>query len=186
MWKRVGVIALWVLATVGTASITMAAVNQVGERVTQQAAVPIDSEDLLASPAVQALALTTTVPPTTVDSVATTTSAATSSTLADSTTTTAASSSTTSPPASTSTTSSQGVTVSRSLVGGTVRITYSGNSVTYVSAVPAAGGLWTVEVKNHGPEEVVVEFESEDHESHFKASVENGELVIDIEESDED
>lgn len=41
-----------------------------------------------------------------------------------------------------------------------------------------------MEVSSQGPAEVEVRFESEDHESRFKADWENGELRIDIDEKD--
>jgi hypothetical protein len=70
-------------------------------------------------------------------------------------------------------------------VGGTVTVSHQGSNVTLVSAVPASGAVWTVEVKSSGPEQVVVEFESSSHESHYQATVESGQLVIEIDESSE-
>ena len=192
MWKRIGVVVLWVLATVGTASITLAAVNSVGDHVTEQAAVPIDSEDLLASPAVQALSSTTTttiaeinttVPDPTFDMSTTTTSV---------TTTTAGgggeSSGTTAPPVSSTTTSTTaaGVWVYRATDGGTVTVWFDGVSVTQPGVVTESG--WTSKIEKSGPSEVVVEFESvsTEREVHYHASVEDGQLVIDIDESHDD
>lgn len=181
MLKRIGVVVLWILATIGTASITLAAVSSVGDHVTEQAAVPIDSEDLLASPAVQALASTTT---TTTEATAATV-ADTSTTTGPSTTTTTASTGgttgTTTGTSSTTTTAAQGETVARTLVGGTVIVYHQGNSVTFVSGTAASG--FSMEKKKGGPDEVIVEFESESHESHYQATVENGQLVIEIDES---
>jgi hypothetical protein len=197
MFKRIGVVTLWVLATVGTASITLAAVGQVGDRVTQQAAIPIDSADLLASPAIAALASTTTVPATTTapDEVTTTitdlteptttTSAATGTTTAGTPTTTSSFATSTTTSSSTTTTAAPvGVNSSYALEGGTVTIHHSGDSVSYVSGLPKGSG-WSMEVKNRGPSQVVVEFESDSHESRFSVEVDNGELVVDIEEHDE-
>jgi uncharacterized protein YcnI len=70
-------------------------------------------------------------------------------------------------------------------VAGSVRITVSGESVTFAGATPLPG--WTVELENSGPEEVKVHFErnedeDEEEEIEFKASVEDGELKISISE----
>ena len=64
------------------------------------------------------------------------------------------------------------------LAGGTVTIAANDPTVTLVGAVPKAG--FTVDVEHTGPDEVRVEFESENHESSFRAEWEDGELLIDI------
>ncbi|MCB1247553.1 MAG: hypothetical protein KDB69_09830 [Acidimicrobiia bacterium] len=66
------------------------------------------------------------------------------------------------------------------LAGGTVTIAANDPTVTLVGAVPKAG--FTVDVEHTGPDEVRVEFESENHESSFRAEWEDGELLIDIDE----
>lgn len=65
------------------------------------------------------------------------------------------------------------------LQGGSVAIEY-GAEVELLWASPAAG--FRAEVKKQGPPEVEVEFESEEHESRFRAEVVNGELDIEQEE----
>ena len=67
--------------------------------------------------------------------------------------------------------------------GGTVVIMVSDNSVTYVNSQPNLG--WTAEVKDEGPEKVVVKFEmneeeDEEEEIKFTAKIEDGELEIKI------
>ena len=59
----------------------------------------------------------------------------------------------------------------------------SDNSVTYVNSQPNLG--WKAEVKDEGPEKVVVEFEineeeDEEKEIKFTAKIEDGELEIKI------
>lgn len=70
-------------------------------------------------------------------------------------------------------------------MAGSVRITVSGESVTFSGATPLPG--WTVELENSGPEEVNVHFErnedeDEEEEIEFKAKVEDGELKVTISE----
>jgi hypothetical protein len=65
------------------------------------------------------------------------------------------------------------------LQGGSVAIEY-GAGVELLWASPAAG--FRAEIKKQGPPDVEVEFESEEHESRFRAEVVNGELEIDEEE----
>lgn len=64
--------------------------------------------------------------------------------------------------------------------GGSVRIVVEGDAVTFFDAVPKTG--WRVEVKDRGPEEVVVEFEQNDGdlEIEFSAKVQNGEVRPEI------
>jgi hypothetical protein len=66
------------------------------------------------------------------------------------------------------------------LAGGVVRIRVEGATVRLEAATPAPG--FDVDVGNPGPDEVVVEFESDEEESKFRARVDDGELVIDIDE----
>lgn len=195
MWRRIGVVTLWALATIGTASITLAAVGQVGDSVTQQAATPIDAADLLASPAVQALSSTTTTTAAPTTTAVTTTVAEATTTTGDTTSTTAGGGSVTTAPGTTSPVASSTTTTSvataqlvvRDLVGGRVSVWFDGATVVHASSqASSGGGPWTVEVKDSGPNQVVVEFESASHESTYHAEVEGGQLVIEIEEGDHD
>ncbi len=65
------------------------------------------------------------------------------------------------------------------LQGGSVAIEY-GDEVELLWASPAAA--FRAEIKKQGPPDVEVEFESEEHESRFRAEVVNGELEIEQEE----
>ena len=110
-----------------------------------------------------------------VDHDATSSTTAVPTTTKDPTTTTAAPTTTTAAPTS--------YTQSFVTEGGTVVIMVSDNSVTYVNSQPNLG--WKAEVKDEGPEKVVVEFEineeeDEEKEIKFTAKIEDGELEIKI------
>jgi len=178
--KRVGVVVVWVLAAVGTTSITLAAVSQVGGQVTERAVGPIDSADLAAAraaamaqaptatqegPAPQTIGDTVTTPIPRVDISPTSTAPQAVSAIP-----------TTSVPAVEQ--------VTTTLTGGTVTVNRSGSTVTLVSAVPNSG-FWT-ELEESGPGQVVLEFESSSHGSNYEAAVANGKLDIRTEEHQED
>jgi hypothetical protein len=91
------------------------------------------------------------------------------------------------PPPTTTTTTSTTTTVppsteirSYDLVGGSVTVEVGNNTVNLAGASPKAG--FGMDVENSGPEKVEVEFESEDHDSHFSARFEDGVFVPRIEE----
>jgi hypothetical protein len=91
------------------------------------------------------------------------------------------------PPPTTTTTTSTTTTVppsteirSYDLVGGSVTVEVGNNMVNLAGASPKAG--FGMDVENSGPEKVEVEFESEDHDSHFSARFEDGVFVPRIEE----
>jgi len=197
MWKRVGVFAVWILATLGTASITLAAVSRVGGEVTERPAVPVAGADLATTtiqpspseaPGITAPPGTVAVEPgavvaSTSASISTSPSAAppVSSSLSTSPSSTVAGPSATSSTSTTTTTSAAPQPpVSTALVGGTVTVQRSGSSVTLISAVPASG--FTADIEKAGPSKVEVEFKSENHESQFQAEVSSGVLEIDTEE----
>lgn len=193
MRQRLGVISAWVLATAVSVAIASSAVATVQDEVTA-------SPSPLRTQAVQALAASTTVPPaptvqppvTTTSSSPTTTGAAESTTTvapattapaAATTTTTVAVATTSAPPATTTTVAAPGPEFrSYELVGGSVRIRILGTQVFFAGATPAPG--FDVDVEEQGPEKVVVEFETPEHESKFVAKFEDGELDVKISEED--
>jgi hypothetical protein len=65
---------------------------------------------------------------------------------------------------------------------GTVTVKVSSGSVSYVSAVPLPG--FAVEIDDAGPPRVRVEFESESARVEVRAEWENGQLDVEIDESD--
>ena len=119
---------------------------------------------------------TTTVPPTT-----TTTIPATTTTLPPTTTTTIPATTTTLPPTTTTTAPPTTRQATYRLVGGTVTIRFGGGSVRLLSATPADG--FTAAVGSGGPKRVEVTFSNDAHLSSFAAWMENGELVVVIDES---
>ncbi len=66
--------------------------------------------------------------------------------------------------------------------GGTVTVTHSGGDVFLAGATPAVG--FTAEVKSEGPQEVRVEFDSEDLEVEVRIRWHDGELVTEITTND--
>ncbi|MCP3975075.1 MAG: hypothetical protein GY720_11355 [bacterium] len=69
------------------------------------------------------------------------------------------------------------------LIGGWVRLRVSGDDVFLAGSVPSPG--FSIDVKKDGPESVVIEFESDSHESKLHAEVKDGELDIETEEDEE-
>jgi hypothetical protein len=69
-------------------------------------------------------------------------------------------------------------------VGGTTTIRTDGTGVHLVGSVPSSG--FQVDVEKSGPREVEVRYRSEDHTSKFKAEWEDGQLHIEVSESDSD
>lgn len=104
-----------------------------------------------------------------------------------STTAPAATTTTTAAPTTTTTTATTAAPSaefrSYELVGGLVRIRIQGDEVWFEGATPAPG--FDVDIEHAGPEEVVVEFDSADHESKFRARFNDGELDIDTDEEGE-
>jgi len=64
-----------------------------------------------------------------------------------------------------------------------VTISYSPGVVKLVGASPNIAGGFSAEVKDSGPDEVEVVFESDDHESEFSAKWEDGKLEISKDEN---
>ncbi len=209
MWKRVGVVVMWILATFGTASITLAAVSRVGGEVSDRPAIPVAGTDLAAmsrspravvttdpsaisvttQPVVEAAASGTlpedSSPSTTVpskDSSTTMTADVGSDGGSGTGSESAPSSSTTSTTSATATTTAYLDT--SGLIGGTVTVQVTGDGVALIAAIPNDG--FTAEVKKSGPAKVEVEFNSLGHESRYRAEVRGGVLDVDIEEHEED
>ena len=171
MWKRIAIVAAWVVATIATAAITLAAVGQAGHRVSERPSVPVSAEDLAAS--VTGGSTSSTVG--TTQPVAGPTSM----------TTTTAGSSTTSSPSTTmatsgpSTTSGTSValaffTESRTTAGGTVTVAVSVSTLSLSSAIPAQG--FDADIHSNGSTEVEVRFQKHDEsvEYRVKARLEDG------------
>ena len=123
------------------------------------------------------VATTSTTPPTGAGSSSPTTSSTTTTTTQV--TTTSSTTSTTEASAEPTT-----QTATYKLTGGSVTISFSPGTVTYLAAVPSGG--FSTEVENTGPDEVRVTFESDDHESEFRAEWEDGELKITKKEKDDE
>ena len=180
MLKRLGVMLLWLLATIGTASLTYAAVTQADRAIGDAPAGPVAGADIAAR-----------ISTTTAPAADTTVAATTTTTLppvSGSTTTLAPSVTVTSPPTTvtaSTTTSAAASTEWKTVPGvGTVGVAVSGDSVTFRSAQPVAP--YRADVEDDGPESVVVEFESESADYVVRAEVRDGQLVWEVIESLED
>ena len=192
MRRIVGIGAAWMAATLVAVAVAAAAVGSVRSEVTDAPtalAAPLVATNATA-PAPESETPTTsavTIAPATTMATAipTTTTTSTESDTADEspvTPTTAPATTTTAP----TTTTVSSYTKTYDTEAGSVRITVSGDSVTFAGATPLPG--WTVELENSGPEEVSVHFErnededEEEEEIEFKATVEDGELRVSISE----
>jgi len=176
MWKRIALVAAWVVATLATAAITLAAVSQAGHEVSERPAVPVSAEDLAASVAGGSTSSTleSAVP----------TAGATSTTMATAGSSTTASSSTTVAAGGSSTTSGSAVVAvfaeSRTTPGGTVTVAVSGSTLTLSSAIPAQG--FDADIEHEGGNEIEVRFEKHDESEEYrvKARLEDGEIWWEI------
>lgn len=174
----------WLVATALAVIIASAAVGAVRSGVTDQpsASEPFFGATVTTSSTIEPSTSTTTTPP---DTLGTTTTTVDGGSAPDTTQppgSSATTPSTTIPDAQTTTTTSASFTKTYTLVGGRVTISANDPSVTFISAVPNAG--FSVNLESSGPTEVKVEFDSEGHESEFTAKWGDGELLIDIDESD--
>ena len=175
MWKRIALVAAWVVATLATAAITLAAVSQAGHEVSERPAVPVSAEDLAASVAGGSTSSTLESAVPTAGATSTTTTTAGSSTTASSSTVAAGGSSTTS-----GSTVVAVFTESRTTPGGTVTVAVSGSTLTLSSAIPAQG--FDADIESNGSTEVEVKFEKHDDpvEYRVKARLEDGEIRWEI------
>lgn len=210
--KRVALVVAWVAATFATALVAWSAVRIAGDQVGERPVEPLSAAEAAALPGGPSATTspTSTIGPGTTaapaPSVETTEPAPAGPAAAPASSTSSVSPSTTAgsaPPASTTTTSrppapaptttSSAVTTTTTtasapaaetrayqLKGGSVVIEFVPGRVTLRSASPKAG--WSMEVKNRGPDEVRVEFESPSGDSDLRARWSSGRLVVDIDE----
>lgn len=169
---------VWLLATLGTASLTYAAVSQAGGAASDSPAMPVSAAEITAR-----VSTTTTVASssTTSQDIATST---TTSTTSVTTTTTLSTGSTTSTPSTTSTTTAPHTEWKTVSGVGVVGVSVSGETVSLVSASPV--DPYHAEVEDNGPERVEVKFESESLEYQVRAEVRNGILEWEVTTSSDD
>lgn len=190
---------VWIAVTATAVFIAAAAVGSVRDHVTETptAMVPTTAD----TPSISDVSTTTTQPgatsgtgePPTTTTTSTTTTVVVSTTEAPEATTTTTTTTTLPPPPppTTTTTTPTTTTVAPSteirsydLVGGSVTVEVGSTTVNLSGASPKPG--FGMDVENSGPEKVEVEFESEDHDSHFSAQFEDGVFVPQIEEEGHD
>ena len=208
MRKKLGPALGWVVATLASIALATSAVGSVRNEVTNQPSPLRATAETVAqldpatttvgpsgAPSTSAGSTTsseaTTVPSTT---AATSTSSSTTTEAVQNATSSTTTTSTTAPPTTTTvppTTSSTTTTAAPDddyfetvqLIGGWVRLRVSGDKVFLAGSVPSPG--FSMEIKEDGPNSVVVEFESDSHESKLHAEVEDGELDIETDEDEE-
>ena len=193
---------MWVLATVATGLVAWSAVQVAGARTNPDPIRPLSAAEVAALPGTIVApaqpnansgpragevevpaSVTTGVDGAQDDGTATSSPAAvstSSATTAAPTTTQASPPVTTQPtttttPTTTSTASPTTEVVVYHLEGGSLGVEVTGDNVSHVWSTPNPG--FHKEVKNFGPEKVVVEFESDSHESKISITVDNGQLV---------
>lgn len=185
MRNKFAMVGAWLVATVLAVIIASAAVGAVRSGVTDQ---PSASEPFFG--AADTVTTSSTLEPTTSTTTTPSDTLGSTTTILDGgigSTTTQPSASTTTPSTTipqdqTTTTTSASFTKTYTLIGGRVTISANDPSVTFISAIPNAG--FSVDLESSGPTEVKVEFDSEDRESEFTAKWRDGELLVDIDESD--
>jgi hypothetical protein len=194
MKRKAGQALAWLAATAASILLATSAVSSVRDEVTTRPSplrVPVATIAAAAGVTTSTTAPAVTDPESTPPPVVSTTG---TSAAPGSTTTTAAPSTTTAPrpPATTSTTTSTTTTTaapdddyfeSYQLIGGWVRLRVAGDKVFLAGTVPSPG--FTLEIEEDGPEQVKVEFSSNDHESSLKAEFSDGELEVETSEEDD-
>jgi len=179
--RRLALAGGWVVVVVLTTALTWQIVSAADERVSERPSSPLN----VAAPQLEPGGESVTTTPQTLTT--TTTSKPTTTTVPGATTTTtvpgATSTSTSAPTSTTTSVVVEWAVKTTSTAGGTVVVKYRPGEVVYQVASPAAG--FRVEVDKAGPPEVRVEFESENLKVDFRARWNNGELDIEISESED-
>lgn len=179
MKHRIAIAGAWIAATLASILVAMGGVASVSTAIAEPGSFQIGAE----------VAPATDPPP----STPTTTTPSSRSSSASATTDTRATTTTSNGPAtSTSSTNSEtgettvvkqsGKSNTYEIEGGWVTIRTDENGVYLESASPQSG--WSIKVESQGPEEVVVVFKSHEHETHFKAKLDKGQVRVSIEEDE--
>ena len=204
MKRTVLLVTVWMAATLAVGAVAMLVVRSAGDRVSEEAVIPLSAREIEALrtttsaapldagtgaelPVDSTAPAPTTGAPATTEGDPTTTAPDPSTTVLETSTTvyetsTTVLETTTTTSVTTTTAGDTARNTAYTLAGGTVVIRFDGETVSLVSATPNPG--YQVEVEARGPDQVAVEFEGQDGSSHFKAEVSGGELVIEREEGD--
>lgn len=177
MLRKVGVVLLWLLATLGTASLTYAAVSSAGSAVGVDPSPPVAGADIAARISTTTSSTDAAAPPT---SLPGTTAVPPSMPVSPTTIPTGATTTTVATTTASTTTSGAPTQHWKTVPGvGTVGVAVSGGSVTLVSATPVAP--YQVDIEDDGPEKVEVEFDSDGADYKVRAMVRDGQLVWETE-----
>ena len=186
MLKRIAVVVVWMMATLGTASLTYAAVSQAGEAVGDNPAVPVNAADIAARVSTTTTTTLGAATPTT-DGVTGTTGVTTTTVISSTTaaTTTTSVPVTTTTGGFTTTTTAASHTEWKTVPGvGTVGVSVTGDSVFLQSATPVTP--YAVDDVDDGPDRVEVEFKAEGSEYHIRAEVRDGTLVWEVDHGEDE
>ena len=180
--RRIGLIVAWSLVLVLTTSLTWQIVSAADDRVNDR---PVTSLNVAAPvPAEVAVSTTTTVPPATTTSTVEASTTTTTVTPIETTVPTGATATTSTTTTSPSTTQPEWAVRSFSTVGGDVVVRYRPGEVILQTATPAPG--FAAEIDESGPPTVALEFESDDAKVEFSASWLDGDLSVQISQSEDD
>ncbi len=181
MKHRVAIAGAWIVATLASVLVAMGGVASVRTAIAEPGSFQLSAD-----------AAPTAAPPT---GAPTTTVPTSGPSLQSSSSTTKPTTTTSSDPAQTTTTSEPGSETGETTVveqsgktntyeieGGWVTIRTDQKGVYLESASPQSG--WNIKVENQGPEEVVVVFKAKEHETHFKAKYDHGQVRVSIEEDE--
>jgi cytoskeletal protein RodZ len=201
MTKRLGFIALWLVATLASIAVGVQAVTSVRQQVADTPApleslaaqvtttiVPSDGITTTTVPAAptttkpQTVTTTSPTTPTTTTAPPTTTAGGPTATSSSTTTSTTVPDTSTTVPPTTTTVAAETGEQFVSLQGGWVRISFAEDRLDLVGAAPEAG--YDMEIEDDGPQQVEVEFTNGVHTSSFRARWNDG--TLDIEQHEED
>lgn len=193
--RRLSLFGAWLLVLVLTTTLAWQIVSAADDRVSDRpnTALNVAAPSLDPDPTTSTLAsdATTTIPEPVSTSAVSTSTTVPSSTSSTSTTVGSAPPTDPTPPDTTTTTTPDTTTTTVSAwsartiptSGGTVVVKYRPGEVVLQTATPAAG--FQAEVEDAGPPEVEVDFESESTKVEVNAEWKDGELDIEVEESDD-
>ena len=170
---------VWLVATAAVGTVAWAAVRLAGEETQPRAVVPLSAVEVAALATSSVPGTATTVPVQDVTTTTGTTATATTTTTTTSIGATSTSAATdTTVGSSTTVNDEEPVVVAHVVGGGRVVVSLEEGRLSLVGATPTEG--YTVEVKESGPDEVIVDFEGAEADFRVRAFVSAGEVVFEV------
>ena len=179
--RRVSLIGAWSLVLILTTTLTWQIVSEADERVSDRPVSPLNVDAPVLAGGAPTTTTTGPASPTTAVDISATSSIAPPSTDATTATTSIV---TTAPPTTTTRQPASWTVKAITTPGGTVVVRYRPEEVVLQTATPAPG--FQAEVEKPGPPDVEVEFETETVKVELRAEWEEGDLKVEISESNED